>query len=127
MRSTPTHLVLKTLLDTLRASAAAAGAIRERAVIAAGRDPIDSPPAANRHRNALGDAISRPLARSLSGVVAVIGREVAADHERLLGGAISRQVFRLVWNVCTVFSIVDDDLAEEAVAFVEGLVEGLGP
>ncbi len=126
MRRSLAQLCFKPTLNALRAVAATASALRD-AIIAACRDAVDSSSAANRHRDALHNAIGRPLARPRPGVVPVIGREVAADHERLHGCAVPGQVFCLVWDVCAIFPVVDDNLAEVAVAFVVGFVEGFGP
>lgn len=63
----------------------------------------------------------------LAGVHAVVGGEVAADHEGLCGGAVAGERGGLVRHVGAVLAVVDADFAEVAVAGLVGLVERRGP
>ena len=79
---------------------------------------------ANGHWQALHDATA---AGTLARIHAVVGAEVAADHKRLGGCAITRESGRFVWDICAVFAIVDADFAEVAKPGLIGLVERRRP
>lgn len=84
-----------------------------------------SPPSArpNRDRQAL-----RPTASgSLTGEHAVVDGEVAADHVRLLGGAVAGEGFAGVGYFGAVFAVVDADFAVEALAGADGFVVRVWP
>jgi hypothetical protein len=66
-------------------------------------------------------------ARTLARIHAVVGAEVAADHEGLGGGAVTSKGRRFVWHVCAVLAVVDADFAEVAKPGLIGLVEWRRP
>jgi hypothetical protein len=66
-------------------------------------------------------------AGALAGIHAVVGAEVAADHESFGGGAVARESGGFVGDVCAVFAVVDADFAEVAEPGLIGLVEWRGP
>lgn len=79
---------------------------------------------ANGYRQALNYATA---AGTLARIHAVVGAEVAADHERLGGGAVTSKGGRFVWDICAVLAVVDADFAEMAKPGLIGLVERRRP
>lgn len=118
------QLLIEATGVALRTVALAATSVGVVAVIAAS---IASSTSTNRHRDALDDAIGRGLPWPLPRVISVIGREVSTNHIRLHRSTISSQLFRCIWHVGTVFSVVDSDLAVEAVSILIGLVVRVRP
>jgi hypothetical protein len=66
-------------------------------------------------------------AGTLAGIHAVVGAEVAADHEGLGGCAVTSKGGRFVWHICAVLAVVDADFAEVAKPGLIGLVERRRP
>ena len=66
-------------------------------------------------------------AGTLARIHAVVGAEVAADHERFGGCAVTSKGGRFVWHICTVLAVVDADFAEVAKPGLVGLIEWRRP
>jgi hypothetical protein len=64
---------------------------------------------------------------ALAGIHAIVGAEVATDHESFGGGAVARESGGFVGHVCAVFAVIDADFAEVAEPVLVGLVEWRGP
>jgi hypothetical protein len=61
-------------------------------------------------------------AGTLARIHAVVGAEVATDHESFGGGTIAGESGGFVGHVCAVFAVVDADFAEVAEPGLIGLV-----
>ena len=83
-----------------------------------------SPARADGDWQALNDAA---MTVSLAGMLAVVRREVSADHVGAHGCRLTGSLVRLVLGVGHVFSIIDGGRADPAVAGVFGLVMGIRP
>lgn len=105
---------------TTRAIAGADFTSSHRAATAASRRSAF----ANGHWQTLHHATA---AGTLARIHAVVGAEVAADHERFGGCAVTSKGGRLVWDICAVFAVVDANFAEVAKPGLVGLVEWRRP
>lgn len=115
-------LLSEAALLTFRAVAWRHHLIRAGSLVAGRGYAFVPPSSANGSGQALDDAIGRTLTRPLARVHAVIGGEVPANHERLHGCTIPSQVFRCVWDICTVLSIIHSDFAVVALTVAIGFV-----
>ena len=67
------------------------------------------------------------MTRPLSGTHAVVVAELAADHERLHGRPVTGELFRGIWDVCAVLTVVDADFAKVSVRALVGFVMRVRP
>lgn len=121
------HLLGETTLVPVGAVATTVRAVGAGRLVA-GAGMADVPSACtDGDGQALDDAVGGPLARTLAREHAVVGREVAADHVGLHGGAFIGQFFRLERDVGAVLAVVDSHLAVMAAAAAERFVMGIRP
>jgi hypothetical protein len=117
---------------TLKAPGRFATAATTRAIAGADFTPGHRTATAASRRSAFANGYRQALhyataARTLARVHAIVGAEVAADHERLGGCAVTSKGGRFVWHICAVLAVVDADFAEVAKPGLIGLVKGRRP